>query len=650
MILPEQEAPTKSDGQLPFEMLLADLSARFISVLGRQVDEVIVDAQRRVCDSLGLDFSTLFQWTREDADQLQLTHVHRAVDGPPIPERMDAGEFFPWSLKVIRSGSMIIWDTPECLPQEASLDLQTFRHFEVKSNLVLPLSAGGGVVFGALGFGTLRQARTWPEAMVKRLQLVAQVFAGALARKIMAEQLAEAAAQWQVTFDSIDSPVMLLDREGRVQRANAAACLAAGMTLDALLGNRCEAVLCSTECSTEQCPRARVIRSARHEEAEVYNTNSDTWRLVTGDPVLDESGRTNGVILVMRDITERKRHELELKKALEEVGQLRDQLHEENVYLRGEVKALQGGAPVIGQSRAIRRAVEQAEQVAVTDSTVLLLGETGTGKEKFAALIHERSPRRGRPMVCVNCAAIPAALIEGELFGREKGAYTGALSRQMGRFETAHRSTIFLDEIGDLPLDLQVKLLRVIEERQFERLGSSKPISVDVRIIAATNQDLAKAVAEGRFRQDLYFRLNVFPITVPPLRERREDIPLLAWSFVDEFARTMGKTIEAIPKTCMDALSHYPWPGNVRELRNVIERAMIVATGSRLQPELPNVSIAEVPQTLGMQNAERDHILRVLAMTGWRVSGSKGAAELLQMKPSTLTSRMAKLGIRRPGT
>ena len=220
--------------------------------------------------------------------------------------------------------------------------------------------------------------------------------------------------------------------------------------------------------------------------------------------------------------------------------------------------------------------------MAPTGATVLLLGETGTGKELIATAIHERSPRAGRAMVRVNCAAIPAALIESELFGREKGAYTGALARQIGRFEVADDSTIFLDEVGELPADVQVKLLRVLQEKQIERLGSSRPIDIDVRVIAATNRDLERAVADGTFREDLYYRLNVFPITVPPLRERAEDIPMLAWSFVDEFSKALGKRIESIPKEQMLALQRYAWPGNIRELRNVIERAVIVSTGPRL--------------------------------------------------------------------
>ena len=286
-----------------------------------------------------------------------------------------------------------------------------------------------------------------------------------------------------------------------------------------------------------------------------------------------------------------------------------------------------------------------------TNSTVLLQGETGTGKEVLAELIHNSSGRKDRPMVKVSCAALPASLIEAELFGREKGAYTGAPARQSGRFEIADQSTIFLDEVGELPLELQSKLLRVLQDGRFERLGAARTIEVDVRVIAATNRDLAQAVGEGRFREDLYYRLNVFPIVVPPLRERRADIPLLAWEFVQEFSVAMGKPIERIADASMVALQAYPWPGNVRELRNLIERAMILARGPTLHIALGRSPLRAPPNapTGTLEEAERAHIVQALERVGWRIRGPGGAAEVLCMKPTTLESRMKKLGVQRPG-
>ena len=301
---------------------------------------------------------------------------------------------------------------------------------------------------------------------------------------------------------------------------------------------------------------------------------------------------------------------------------------------------------IVAESLAIQQALEQAERVAPMPSTVLLLGETGVGKEVFAKAIHEMSPRRDRPMIRVSCAAIPSTLIESELFGHERGAYTGAIARQVGRFEAANQSTLFLDEIGELSADVQVKLLRVLQERVIERLGSTQPVKVDVRIIAATNRDLETAVAEGTFREDLYYRLNVFPIAIAPLRERPEDIPALAWKFVEEVSQPLGKSIESIAPESMREMRHYSWPGNVRELRNLIERAVILADGPRLTVPLPQRALSRPRGTsLTLRSVQIEHIRATLDSTNWRIRGRDGAADRLGLKPTTLETRMAKLGL-----
>jgi formate hydrogenlyase transcriptional activator len=350
----------------------------------------------------------------------------------------------------------------------------------------------------------------------------------------------------------------------------------------------------------------------------------------------------------------RKGSQMALDEALQEIRHLnsrladgRDRGSDDGIEMRREVKLLRSSRPVVSESQTIKRALAQVDQVAPTPATVLLLGETGAGKDVFAQAIHDLSPRHPRHMVRVSCAAIPPALIESELFGRERGAYTGALSRQMGRFEAANQSTLFLDEIGDLPLEVQVKLLRVLQERVIERLGSTQQLKVDVRIIAATNRNLEQAVTDGTFREDLFYRLNVFPIIVPPLRERVEDIPGLVWAFIDEFSRLFGKRIESVSKDSLRELQGYSWPGNVRELRNVIERAVILAAGPHLavQAPKPSVRAAQTAQTL--EALEIRHIRSVLESTNWRVRGRGGAAERLGLKPTTLESRMARLGITR---
>jgi PAS domain S-box-containing protein len=353
-----------------------------------------------------------------------------------------------------------------------------------------------------------------------------------------------------------------------------------------------------------------------------------------------------------QEIDERKKVEESLQSAFAEIEQLKNRLQAENVYLRQEVAQKHNFGEIIGQSSALSYVLFRVEQVAPQDATVLLLGETGTGKGVVAGAIHRRSAHKDRPMITVNCTSLPANLIEAELFGRERGAFTGAHDRQIGRFELADGGTIFLDEIGDLPLELQSKLLRVIQNGEFERLGSSRTIKVNVRIIAATNRNLEQGIRDGKFREDLFYRLNVFPITMPPLRQRPEDIPLLVTHFVAKFNKKMGRKIETVAKDTMTALQEYHWPGNVRELESVIERAIITSPGIALQvldrfdtfrkPEEPTGQEVKV-----LADLEQHHIIQVLQKTGWRVEGKNGAALLLGMNPSTLRARMRKFGIRR---
>ncbi len=342
----------------------------------------------------------------------------------------------------------------------------------------------------------------------------------------------------------------------------------------------------------------------------------------------------------------RKKSDIELRGAHKEILMLKDQLYNENIFLQKEIESIQSQGEIIGESESIKEVIGKIKRVAPTDSSVLITGETGTGKELIARAIHKTSSRNHRAMITINCAALPSTLVEGELFGREKGAYTGALTKQAGRFEIADGSTIFLDEIGELPLGLQVKMLRVLEEGEFERLGSTKTIHTDIRLIAATNQDLKKRVQEGRFRKDLYYRLNVFPIHISPLRERPADILPITWTFIKKISETMGRQIIAISKGSIETIQQYSWPGNVRELRNIIERAIITETGKILHVELPDNQ--ESKTLISLDALQKQHILNVLENTKWRIRGDNGAAEILGLKPTTLYSRMKKLGINRP--
>jgi PAS domain S-box-containing protein len=895
------------ESRLRFETLIADLSSKFISLPTADLDGWILDAQRRVCECLGLDVSALWQWPADNPQYHTLTHFHRPPGGPPTPDLVDAQEHFPWCLRQLETDNIIAVSSVENLPADAARDQSNWRRYGIKTALIFPLSAGGGPPIGALSFNDMRSERVWPEALVSRLQLVAQIFSAALVRKHADQALREREARlnlaavsagaggWDLDVASgrlwgtpeakklygfaADQDVTLPDVLERVHpedreqvRARLREATRSRKSYDAeyrvvmpdgtirwvsargrphasqLEGDADRLMGFSVDITARKHAEARLEQSeARYRslvelasDAVVVHRNNeyvyanpaaldlfgvDLETLVAAkvldfvDPadrqalktriqsaidtgvvgpmdeirirrpdgtvrVVEGSGTTimfegrSSVLAVLRDVTERrevaaalkdrtdrlamaltsarmgawdvklpemtitweesredlfglgpgrfprhvselvahlhpddretaveafmritraagtltiearvigpdgsehwhqvfarseggggatpdrmaglslditdrKRREVELREALEEVRRLRDKLRDENVYLRQEVKGLQSGLRIVGQSPAILRVVAQAQQVATTSSTVLLTGETGTGKERFATLIHELSPRRERAMVRVNCAAIPATLIESELFGREKGAYTGALSRQAGRFELAHGSTLFLDEIADLPPEVQVKLLRVLQERQIERLGSPRSIPVDVRIIAATNQDLEAAVRAGRFREDLYYRFNVFPIVVPPLRERREDIPLLVAALVDELSATMGKRADAISRASMDALMKHSWPGNIRELRNVLERAMILAAGPVLDVDAPLRNVEDTASlSQGVKDTERQQLLEVLQRTGWRIRGPHGAAQLLGLKPTTLEHRMARLGITRPG-
>jgi transcriptional regulator with GAF, ATPase, and Fis domain len=510
--------------RLRFETLLAETSSRFVNVPTDRIDGEIEGAQRRICELLDLDRSTLWQVSGKEPVSLVLTHIYQLQGAPPTPRHMKE-ELFPWIRQKVLAGEAVTITKMLDLPTEAGLDRESFGLIGTKSDVLVPLSVGGGPPFGLLTFAVMREERDWPETVVKGFRLVAQVFANALARKRADEQL---------------------------------------------------------------------------------------------------------------------------KKYVGEIEGLKQRLERENIYLQAEVSLLVEHTEIVGQSLAMKRILVQAEQVARTDSTVLILGETGTGKELLTRAIHKMSARKDRPLIAVNCASLPPTLIESELFGREKGAYTGAMTKMIGRFEIADGSTLFLDEIGELPLELQSKLLRVLEEGSFERLGSTKTLHVDVRIIATSNRDLEQEVKDGIFRKDLFYRLSVFPLVIPPLRERPEDIPFIVWAFVRKFEKRMGKEIETISKKSMEALQSYSWPGNVRELRNVIEQAMILNKSKTLVIHGPKLGSPEASVTRTLEDMERRHILAVLESVRWRIAGKGGAAEVLGLKASTLYSKMKKLRIHRP--
>jgi formate hydrogenlyase transcriptional activator len=625
-----------------FERMVAEISASFVNLRALDVDATIEEALRRIVDALDLDRGTLLQLSGDH--DFVVTH-HWARPGlPPRPSQpVSAAQSFPWSLARLLAGEIVAFETLAEVPD--AQERESIRAFGTKSRLAIPVSIDGQVA-GVLAFAASREERAWPRDLAARLGLLASIFGSALALK-HAHAAARASEQRFRTLCD-NAPVLIWTCGLDLQHDwfNRRWLDFVGHPLEHVVGHGWTAsvhpddresrlAVYRQQCAARQ-PFSLEYRLLRHD-------GQWRWVLDTGVPHYTDDGVFAGYLGSCIDVTEQ-------KEAHHDAERARDRLQAENVSLQVEARNRSGTGVIVGQSDGIRRVLAQIEQVAATDSTVLLLGETGTGKELFATRIHELSSRHGRAMIRVNCSAIPATLIESELFGREKGAFTGALARQAGRFELADHSTIFLDEIGDLPADVQVKLLRAIEERQIERLGSSRPIHIDTRIIAATHRDLEQRVASEAFREDLFYRLNVFPIHVPPLRDRVDDIPMLVWRFVEEFSKAFGKPVDSISRDTMAELQQYQWPGNIRELRNVVERAMIVATGPRLNIPLPAAPAAAVAnhRSTRLADVERDHIHHVLEGSKWRIRGAGGAAERLGMQPTTLETRMAKLGLTRP--
>jgi transcriptional regulator with GAF, ATPase, and Fis domain len=606
-----------------------------------------------------------------------------------------------WLAEECLQGRTVMIRDPDEFPAEATFCRRYFKGNELKATVWIPGVVSSKIV-GAVVLDSFAQPLEWSEVVVNRLKVPVELLFSELARHEAAAQLREriqfeelvaglSTAFVDLATEQVDdhiekalgkvasflgmslSTVLVFDRDLKAFRVTHEWPQDQALFRGAVLGKG-EYQWLANELSKQEPILITRLEDfppeAVHERAafKKYGLESILWVPFTmgegglGYVAFNSLGRETPVSdhLVPRlallgeligHALRRKMVDLRLQQAFSEIEALKDRLEADNLYLRNEVSRQYRSGEIVGNSQALQQVLEQAQQVAETDSTVLILGDTGTGKELLARFIHQHSGRSERPLVKVNCGALPATLVEAELFGHERGAYTGALSKQIGRFEIADGSTIFLDEIGDLPLELQVKLLRVLQDGEFERLGSGKTTTVDVRAIAATNSDLKKAIQDGRFREDLYYRLNVFPITMPPLCERTEDIPELIWSFVGEFVQSMGKSVESIPRKTMETLARYPWPGNVRELRNVVERAMIGHQGPTLRIPIPDADDAigdgDADSTL-LDDVQRRHIVKMLERTRWQLRGKAGAAELLGMKPSTLEYRMKKLGIERP--
>jgi formate hydrogenlyase transcriptional activator len=760
-------AQTEISERLRFEKLLSDLSTQFINLPLEKIDRTIELSLRQVVTFFGLDRGTLFQISA-DQKQMILVQTYR-IEGIQSVPKVDAAALFPFTWPKLLGGEIISFSSPDNLPKKAAKDRESFRQLNVKSNVTIPLMVGGIPQF-VFSIGTNREKRIWDRPVIRRIQLIGELFVNALQRRQKEEELkikdsAIASSINGIAITDLEGKLLYVNdsfvkmwgydhageilgrflpefwegkhvrqtvrklhehesgigedigkrKDGSLFTVQYAANVIKGQTGNPLYMFGSFIDITETKQAEQHLRRSERSLSEAQRIAHLGNwdwsiqTNELVWsdeifrifglnpgefgatyeaflasvhpedrskvkkavdralaspeyqysiehrvirsdgpeRIVheKGEVTFNKKGKAIRMIGTVQDISERKLMEQKLARQLEEINLLKQKLESENIYLRKEIKLQKTHHEIIGKSRCIMQVLNQVEQVAPTDSAVLIQGETGTGKELIAQSIHSLSSRKTEVMVKVNCAAMPAPLIESELFGREKGAYTGALSRQIGRFELAHNSTIFLDEVGELSFELQVKLLRVLQEGAFERLGSPKTIKVDVRIIAASNRNLLAEIAKGHFREDLFYRLNVFPIQVPPLRERTEDIPLLVWNFVNEFAEKMNKEIHHISQKSMDALQAYHWPGNIRELRNVIEHAVIISTNKELQIRLPAYTQSVTSEWQTLEENERCHILRALEKSNWRIKGKSGAAALLGLKPSTLYARMNKLAI-----
>jgi transcriptional regulator with GAF, ATPase, and Fis domain len=419
-----------------------------------------------------------------------------------------------------------------------------------------------------------------------------------------------------------------------------------------LIGKLCYEAAAKRDEPCEGCGALKAFKDGQTHETERQSPVDGRWHFIVSIPIKDETGKVVTVLESVTDITNRKKAEIARDSALKELNELKKSLEEENIYLKTEVREASLFSDMIGTTNAIRYVQTRVAQVAPTDASVLIQGETGVGKELVARSIHDNSCRADKPFIKINCAALPSNLVESELFGHERGAFTDAVQQRKGRFELADTGTLFLDEISELSQDAQAKLLRVLQDGEFERVGGSKTFKSDVRILAASNRDLQAEVDSGRFRQDLFYRFNVYPITVPPLRKRRGDIPLLVNHFISQMGPRIGRHIDKVPKQIMEQLEAYDWPGNIRELRNVIERSIITSTNSTLSLLdgliVKHKSFTGPPDSMvSLDEVQRLHILVMLKKTGWKIEGPGGAAEILQMKPSTLRHRMKKLGVER---
>lgn len=685
--------------RIRFESMISDLLARFVNIPLDEVGPSIEKALSEILVFLQVDRIGLIRHEK-NSDTFQVIHAAYRNQISPVPVGVDLPvSLFPYMYrKVLKDGNITSFVTPEDLPDEASIDKQTYKNWEIKSCLNIPIGVGN-IFTCIMTINSVHQECVWPKIYIPRLKLLGEIFINALelkrSRLQLEDRLAFEELLARISARFVSVPYLQVDSEIETSLYQ----------IIEFLGLDQITLIQFSHDNTKTIITHSIGLPRNDTTWKEFNKKVLPWvvqKMMTGEPVVlshlenfpGEAKRdteffsrigvkaflalplmisdkplgflgcavrhtewtwskemVQGLQLcadVFANAIARKHKEAQLLERFTEIKKLKQQLEKDNIYLQEQIELHDVHEKIVCRSKLMKDVLTKAEQVARTDATVLIQGETGTGKELLAKAIHNLSLRKDRAMVAVNCACLPPTLIESELFGREKGAYTGAMTQMIGRFEIADGSTIFLDEIGELPIDIQSKLLRVLEEGSFQRLGSTKTLQVNVRIIVATNRNLELAVTLEKFRKDLYYRLNVFPICIPPLRERAEDISMLVWTFIRQLETKIGKRVDSVSRKSMDELQRYSWPGNVRELRNLIEYAMIISKGNNLVVPIPDRSaLTEKPANYNLEDIERSHIISVLEKTGWRISGTGGAAEILGLKRTTLQSKIKKLGIKR---
>jgi transcriptional regulator with GAF, ATPase, and Fis domain len=692
-VLTRKSSHKELDLRLRFEELITELSSRFINLPSEKVDQQIDNSLELVVNALKVDRCSLFQYSEEGTEWI-ITNSFAQKGYKPTP-RIQVRKDFPWVASKIQHGEILRIESLKNLPEEADLDRQNMARIHIKSTLVIPIIISGSIDY-VLTLGSLKQERSWESDIIPRLQLIGEVFANALMRKRLDEEIHKSNKELsdRLRFEEfisklsshfVNLPSEKVDHQIEIGlkqvveflEVDRSSLIEISEDFKEIISKYTYAVKGVTLRQTRNLANhyRLVLGQLRLGKTVSFSSVDDLSGDIAGEIKKSDLksgaalpislGNSHNYVLTIGSVRKKRVfpdtlisrlkligeifvNALVRKKADEKINHLIEQLDTDNKYLQDEVKLSHRFDEIVGKSAELKYILHQVEQVASTATPVLILGETGTGKDLIARAIHYTSDRGNRPLVKVNCSALPATLAESELFGYEKGAFTGANKQQIGRFEFADGATIFLDEVGDLPLEMQPKLLRVLENGEFERLGNPRTIKVDVRIIAATNRDLEKEIQKKRFRQDLFYRLNVYPLTIPPLRQRRDDIPLLVTALLQKISKKMRKQFKTIPQRSIRKMQSYNWPGNVRELENLIERAVITSAEPELHIELPVQLSLGVGGNKTLQEIDREHMLSVLKDTHWRIKGTNGAAEILGMNHSTLRDKMKKLGIKRP--